>query len=353
MVYHDANEAGINMSITAGLDVGGAHLKIARAETGRVTAVEQIPCPLWQGMTHLEQALATARPLLAGAETIAITMTGELSDLFADRREGVETLVLKLDGEFGSRARYWMGLRSFGTASDAIAHYMDVASTNFLATATLVARHHANALLVDMGSTTTDIIAITDGAPNVVGLTDADRLASFELVYTGFTRTAVMGVATSAEFRGRRQGLCREYLATMADVRRILGQLPDGLDQHATADGRGKSVPESIARLARMFGRDTADGLFEDWKAAAAVIVEAQLLSIAEGCEFVIARAAVPSGAPVVVAGIGASFVALDIAPRLGREAIDFGDIANTEAIATSAATNCAPAVAVALLAKP
>jgi probable H4MPT-linked C1 transfer pathway protein len=273
-----------------------------------------------------------------------------LSDLFANRREGVEILVLKLDGEFGSKARFWMGRRGFGTAIEAIAHYIDVASTNFLATATLVARHHRDALLIDMGSTTTDIIAITDGAPNVVGLTDADRLATCELVYTGLTRTAVMGVATSAEFRGRRQGLCREYLATMADVRRILGDLPDGVDQHATADGRGKSVPESIARLARMFGRDAADGSDADWRAAAAAIAEAQLQSIVEGCDAVIGRSNLAGGAPVIVAGIGAGIIAMGIAKRSAREAVLFGDLAGAEANARAAATHCAPAVAVALL---
>ncbi len=245
-----------------------------------------------------------------------------------------------------------MGRRGFGSATEAIANYIDVASTNFLATAALVARHHADALLIDMGSTTTDIIAIRNGSPDIVGLTDADRLATLELVYTGLTRTAVMGVATSAEFQGRRQGLCREYLATMADVRRILGELPDGVDQHATADGRGKSVPESIGRFARMFGRDAADGSEGDWRAAAAAIAEAQVQSITEGCEAVIRRAGLPIQAPIIVAGIGAGVVATSIASRANRAAVFFGDLAGADDSTRAAATRCAPAVAVALLVK-
>lgn len=339
------------MSITAGLDVGGAHLKVAVTHGQRVVHVVQIPCPLWQGMTHLDQALATARPLVAQAQTIAITMTGELSDLFSDRREGVATLVGKLDEAYGARAQFWMGLRGFGAARDAVAHYADVASTNFLATATLVGRRHNDALLIDMGSTTTDVIAIRGGAPKAAGLTDAARLATGELVYTGLTRTAVMGIATSCAFQGVQQGLCREYLATMADVRRILGDLPDGVDQHATADGRGKSIPESTARLARMFGRDAADGSEDDWRSAAAAIAEAQLRSIAEGYEAVIARAALPAVAPVVVAGIGAGLVAEGVVRRSGRDAIFFGDLANAQPGAITPATHCAPAAAIALLA--
>jgi probable H4MPT-linked C1 transfer pathway protein len=340
------------MSITAGLDVGGAHLKVAVSSAGRITRVEQIPCPLWQGMAHLDQALALARPLVHDADVIAITMTGELSDLFEHRRAGVEALVGKLSGVYEDAARFWMGTRGFGNAGDAIANFMDVASTNFLATASLVATRMPDAILIDMGSTTTDIIPVVGGHPRPAGLSDADRLATSELVYTGLTRTAVMGVTTNAVFRGHRQGLCREYLATMADVRRILGQLPDGIDQHATADGRGKSVAESRARLARMFGRDAADGSVPDWRAAAAGIAEAQMQSIAAGYDTVIAASAITADAPVVVAGIGAGILAVSLVARTGREVVFFGDLAGAEGDVVSPATCCAPAVAVALLAQ-
>jgi probable H4MPT-linked C1 transfer pathway protein len=340
------------MSTIVGLDVGGAHLKVAVTQGGSVLSVEQIACPLWQGLVHLDTALTSARPMLADARTIAITMTGELSDLFTDRRHGVETLVQKLDGNFGESARFWMGSRGFGQASDAINGFRHVASTNFLATATLVAMYKPEALLIDMGSTTTDVVAIRSGRPGATGLTDAERLATGELVYTGLTRTAVMGVATSAAFRGHPQGLCREYLATMADVRRILGDLPDNADQHATADGRGKSVDESIARLARMFGRDADDGTFEDWRQAAAEIAAIQRDSVANGINGVLANSNLGTDAPCVLAGIGAGVLA-DIAARLSRPAVTFGEMIGAHGEAAIKATSSAPAVAVALLAEP
>ena len=46
------------MAITAGYDVGGAHLKVALAEDGRTIAVRQIACPLWRGLDRLDAALA-------------------------------------------------------------------------------------------------------------------------------------------------------------------------------------------------------------------------------------------------------------------------------------------------------
>lgn len=336
------------MTIIAGLDVGGAHLKIALVEDGRVVDVRQIACPLWQGLDKLDAALAEAPPLLQRATGFAVTMTGELSDLFPDRETGVATLVARLSSELPG-VRIWMGPRGFGSKDDAIRHHVDVGSTNFLATATLVGQLVPDALLVDFGSTTVDIVPMRAGAPLARGLTDAERQVTGELVYTGFTRTAVMGVASEVPFHGQWVGLAREYLATMADVRRILGDDLSEVDQHATADGKGKSPAESVARLARMLGRDARDGSAEDWRAAAAHVRELQLRSIHDGATRVLSAVALPPQAPVIAAGIGAADVA-EVARRLGRTAIRFGTLAQADPGFEAWATACAPAVAVALL---
>ena len=338
------------MSITAGLDVGGAHLKVALVTDGRVTAVRQIACPLWQGLGRLDAALAEARPLIAGADRVALTMTGELSDLFPDRETGALTLIGRLQDAFGTDLRFWMGARGFGNADDARRHHTDVGSTNFLATATLIGHKAGDALLIDFGSTTADLIPISGGVPRPRGLTDADRQITGELVYTGFTRTAVMGVASAAPFRGQWVGLAREYLATMADVRRILGTDLAEIDQHATADGQGKTLSESVTRFARMLGRDARDGTPEDWRIVAAHIREAQLRSIQDGAALVLSASALDPSAPVVAAGIGASD-AFEMARRLGRPAVSYGALAGAEPEVEAWATAAAPAVAVALLA--
>src|SRR3990170_4301725 len=103
VVYHTSSNGAVRtgMAVVAGLDVGGAHLKVALVEDGRVVAVEQLSCPLWQGMDKLVDALAEARPLLRRAGHHGVTMTGELSDHFRDRKAGVEALVARLAAEFG------------------------------------------------------------------------------------------------------------------------------------------------------------------------------------------------------------------------------------------------------------
>lgn len=337
------------MTTRAGLDVGGAHLKVAMSENGKLTAVQQFRCRLWMGLEKLDFALQKAAALIGGADQVSITMTGELSDVFPNRKTGVETLVARLDREFGPKARFWIGPRGIGSSADARAHPRDVGSTNFLATAALAARAHADALVIDFGSTTTDIIPVRGGKAVPLGLTDAVRQSTGELVYTGFTRTAVMGVTTRAPFQGQWVTFAREYLSTMADVRRILGVDLAAFDQHATADGQDKSAASSTVRLARMLGRDADEGTLTDWQTVAAYIREEQLRSIHDGALQVLSRANLAAMAPVIAAGIGAADVAV-MAARLGRPVVPFAELAGAPPELAAWATACAPAVALALM---
>src|SRR5262245_45700078 len=106
------------MAITAGYDVGGAHLKVALAEDGRVIDVRQIACPLWQGLDRLDAAVTEARPLIARAERHAVTMTGELCELFPDRRTGVRAILDHLKALLPA-FQVWMGVRGLAAPDTA------------------------------------------------------------------------------------------------------------------------------------------------------------------------------------------------------------------------------------------
>jgi (4-(4-[2-(gamma-L-glutamylamino)ethyl]phenoxymethyl)furan-2-yl)methanamine synthase len=338
------------MTLTAGYDVGGAHLKVALVENGKPIAVQQIACPLWRGLDELDAALAKALALTGRAKTHAVTMTGELADVFPDRYTGVVSLVEHITAKLGPRTQFWMGKRGMGSVVGALAHTGDVASTNFLATATIIAKLSADGLFIDMGSTTTDMVAFAGGAPLPRGLTDAERLTTGELVYTGLTRTPVMAVTQRGVFRGHWQTMARDPFATMADVRRVMGTLPEGVDQHRTADGRSTSVAESRARLARCFGRDVEASSQRDWEISARAIHEAQVASVLDGALQVMSAEAAIADPRVVVAGIGAELAA-NIADRLGYPHITFGELVGAQDDCRTWATRCAPAVAVAMLA--
>jgi probable H4MPT-linked C1 transfer pathway protein len=333
------------MATIIGWDVGGAHLKAARAQDGQVTGVVQLPCPLWLGLDRLRAALADAAAQLGPADRHAATMTGELADIFASRAEGVGAITAALAAAFGAdRLAIWAGANGFIPPSQVQAHVAAIASANWHATASLAARTAPDALLVDIGSTTTDLVPIVRGRLAARGLSDAERLACGELVYTGITRSFVMALAERVPFAGTWTPLACEYFASAADVYRVLGELPEGADLLPAADGRAKTVAASIARLARMVGRDAADDPPAAWQALAAFLAEAQLRRIADAAALVLSRAALPEGAPVLGCGVG-GHLARRLAVRLGRPYRPLFDDA--------AATICAPAVAMALLAGP
>jgi len=334
-----------------GWDIGGAHLKLARVRDGKVLALRQVPCALWQGVDRLAAAMEDGLAGWPAPDRHALTMTGELADIFPDRASGVRailaTVAQRLDG---TAIAVYASDGAFLSAESAAENPARVASANWHASARLIATQIGDALFVDVGSTTTDIVPLRGGAILARASDDAARLACDELVYRGVVRTPVMAVVRQVEIDGVRSGVMAEHFATMADVYRLTGELPAHADQHATADGRGKSLGESCARLARMVGRDASAAPEETWRALARYIAGRQLRQLQEAAARVLSAAALPIEAPLIGAGVG-RFLAQALARRLARPYRGFEDIIDaSDGALAAAAADAAPAVAVALL---
>lgn len=332
-----------------GWDLGGAHLKAARVENGRVTDAIQIPCPLWQGLPHLDAAMNEALSRLGPAHRHAVTMTGEMADIFPSREEGVRALTSAARNKLGDISVF-AGDAGFVLPGDAPALWQCVASANWLATALLTAKKLPQAALVDIGSTTTDIAPVDGGKVLARGRSDSERLVNNELVYTGIVRTPVMALASIVDFEGQTQGVMAEVFATMADAYRVAGLLPEDADDFPAADNGGKTPQDSARRLARMLGRDVESAPFDAWQRFAGTLVAIQTAQIAEALIRGIDRASLNSQAPLVGAGCG-RFLVEAIARRLQRAYVDFADLVPVDATARHSAAICAPAVAVAVLA--
>jgi len=334
-----------------GWDIGGANLKLAQLEGERIAKVAQIPCSIKQDRSKFDDALGQALTLVPKASLHAVTMTGELSDVFANRNEGVAYLVALMQAaSAGQELLIYGGRAGFLSAEDARLRVQDVASANWHASAALVTAHAGEALLVDIGTTTTDLIPVAANEVAANGYSDGERLTEGELIYAGVVRTPVMAIAREVPFRGRMQGVAAERFATMADVYRLTGELTEDKDPYPTPDQRGKSRGESAARLARMLGRDEAEGADGDWMAVAHYFAACQLGQIEAAATSLIAREGLSAGAPIVGAGCG-RFIAKRLAAQRGRAYLDFVELIEVDDAAGDLAASCAPAVAVALLA--
>ncbi len=333
-----------------GWDLGGAHVKLAVLDAdGRLVRAAQTPCRLWLGMDQLEHALAELGGANQREVRHAVTMTGELVDLFPDRAAGVSAIVDTFLRVTSTSDVSILAGDTFVTPTEAGARWNEVASANWRATARLAAQLARDALVIDVGSTTTDLMLVANGVPVDDSADDHERLAAATLLYTGAVRTPLMALARHAPFRGRMVGLMAEYFATTGDVHRILGTLDPAFDHADTADGRGKSKAESVVRLARMVGLDAGQAAGAEWEALAAWFAQTQNDHIRHACERQLSRSPIGPTAPVVGLGVG-WFIARRIAGELGRPYLDFATLAGVAPEHAAAVGVCGPAFAVARL---
>jgi probable H4MPT-linked C1 transfer pathway protein len=349
-----------------GWDIGGAHVKACLMRDGRVVDVAQWACPLWQGLEHLERVLHLARtrwPQLARAAH-AVTMTGEMTDLFEHREDGVRriatTLATTLAPARGPEAlHFFAGEAGWCRVADVGGHWAQIASVNWLATASHAARCIAEGVLIDIGSTTTDLIAFRGGRVLGHSRSDAARLATGELVYHGVVRTPLCALGPRIAWQGRELNVMNEFFATSADVYRLTGELDPAHDLHPSADNGTKDLPATRRRLARMIGLDERDAAPADWLTFAHAWRTRQIDELGAQLRRVIAAHGLSDAAVALGAGCG-DFLVADVVARAGgasscrnygREIARIASDAplGAETIARWAQV-CAPAVAVAAL---
>lgn len=244
--------------LVTGLDIGGANLKAATSDgqaTSRAFA-------LWKNPDQLAHELTQLIGALPDAAALAITMTGELADCFDSKEDGVHRIIEAVEQAAGGLpCWYWHTGGDFLTSNEARDCAALVAAANWHALATFCARilSTESAILIDIGSTTTDIIPLRAGAVGSEGLTDPQRLAASELVYSGATRTPLCALGPTLSWNGVTYGVAAEFFATARDVYLILGAEPESPLDRETADGRPATRGDAARRVARMLCADVQE----------------------------------------------------------------------------------------------
>lgn len=281
------------MTATLGLDIGGANLKAATSGEAQAR-----PFALWKEPDRLPDALRELLAEFPAAERLAVTMTGELCDCYATKREGVAAILDAVEAvAAGRRVLVWQTDGRFVSPGEARKAALLAASANWHALATFVGRlaPKGPALLIDVGSTTTDVIPLRDGKPAARGLTDPDRMRNRELVYVGVRRTplcALLGTEVAAEL-----------FATTLDVFLLLGKTAEDVSDRDTADGRPATRAAAHARMARMLCADGPSFSQEQARKLAERVLLKLVFCLGSAIEH--AAAALPSPPTVILAGSG------------------------------------------------
>ena len=136
--------------------------------------------------------------------------------------------------------------------SELIKDPMKVAAANWIATVPLAAKINPNCILIDTGSTTTDIIPIKNGRECADGRSDLERLKTGELVYSGTLRTNVAALVDKVPLDGILLIVASELFAVAADVQIVLGNITIEEYSCDTMDGAGKSIEDCMRRISRV-----------------------------------------------------------------------------------------------------
>ena len=269
-----------------GLDIGGANLKVAYG----LNEVRSIPFPLWKQPEQLAPTLQSLLANLPATSKLAVTMTGELADCFTNRHEGVIRIVNAVEQAAENRQIkiYHTNLPTppnpltkgrgekqiepdtpnthWFNPSQAKTNWLSVAAANWHAIAQFSSRYliEGRGFLIDIGSTTTDIIPIRNYQPASQGRTDFERLRSSELFYGGVQRTPLGSLCASFRMHGRSIQVAREFFATIEDAFLVTGVVTEDVTRTDTADGRPAAKLHAQQRLARMVCNDCAQSISND-----------------------------------------------------------------------------------------
>ncbi|MCQ8894570.1 MAG: H4MPT-linked C1 transfer pathway protein [Methanolinea sp.] len=289
-----------------GIDVGGANVKVV---TG--SGVHTHYCPLWKG-APLRDILSRYRD--EGREGAAVVMSGELADCFSTKEEGIAWIVRTVREVFPGALFYGTDGRFHDSPTPALA------AANWFAAAVYLHSLCPGGLLVDMGSTTTDIIPLSS-PKSLRGLSDLARLQRGYLLYTGLLRTPIPAVIRNVQINGVPTPVSSEYFATSADAHLALGHIREEEYTCETPDGRGKDREFCLRRLARVVCADLPE-IGEDGAMAVAASFWETQGEMVRGAVQTVQQA---SGAnPILAAGTGSRLLVSLLGARdLGR---DIGD---------------------------
>jgi probable H4MPT-linked C1 transfer pathway protein len=299
----DAARSESQRSAWLALDVGGANIKACHGAGSSLTSSFEV----WKRPEGLARAIGELAAAFPPFERIALTMTAELCDCYATKAEGVNAVVDAVTLAFpGLCVVVWGIDGKFHDVAEVRRRPELAAAANWLALAIAAARlvGERKALLIDIGSTTTDLIPLERANVASLGRSDTERLRTGELVYTGVRRTPVCALATELPFRGQPTGLAAELFATTLDVFLMLGEIDPDPFETSTADGRPATIECARDRLARMVAADR-DGFSEDDAIDLARAAAESLLRRLESCAYRVCQNTIGKPDVVVASGAG------------------------------------------------
>ncbi len=241
-----------------GIDIGGANTKITKLNTNNSYTIDHIYFPMWMKNNELINLLSKYNNNNNKISKIALVTTAELADAYKTKKEGIENILNSVEEAFPNKEIYIFDVNgNFLTVEEGKKKYMDISASNWTATTEFIKKEFNlnDFLLIDMGSTTTDIIPVING--NIVAnKTDLDRLINKELLYVGTLRTPVSFLTNEIIFKGIKTNMSSEYFAITGDINIIMNKISENEYSCDTPDGKPANKEHCKIRLSKVICSD-------------------------------------------------------------------------------------------------
>ena len=239
-----------------GWDIGGANTKICVFDSNfNIIRVDCININIWNNFKELNNLFDKISKVYS-LDIIFnyITITAESCDNFRDRKTGILKILKSCN-------TFILGQKLFYTNQD---RYIDfdsaknnpeiLYSTNWMLTSKFVNKSKNIHLIVDIGSTTTDLIYKNiDVKENI---NDHLRLMNNSLLYLGVIRTPLPMLLNEVSYFSKYIPLINEVFSTTGDIFNLTNDINFEKLNYFGADKLQYSKENSYKRLARSIGLD-------------------------------------------------------------------------------------------------
>jgi len=338
-----------------GLDIGGANVKMSFVSFNGWQDFDVFYSglwyfPFWIKKLFFKDFLENVRKeieLKKEWEGLGVTMTAELADCFQTKKEGVSWIARRVCKVFGEEKVFFLTVEGkMISLNELLKDPLKGAASNWIATAFLIGSLFPDCIMVDAGSTTTDIVPIVEGKPFSKGRTDPERLARGELIYTGVLRTNVTSIVQKVPTPWGECRVSSELFAITGDIHLLLGNIEVGDYNIDTPDGKKPSFESALTRIARVICADKEMLSRDQIVNIALFIYEKQLQQVVEGLKQVIKenKDVLGDSPKIVFTGFGEEILGKKAAKRLGlKELYDFSNFIEkeTNVVSTSVAVAC------------
>ncbi len=183
-----------------------------------------------------------------------ITITAESCDNFDNRRSGIISIIENCNLNIYGSKLFYSNNGKYLKYDEALLNPDSLFSTNWMLTLKYLNTLEDINLIIDVGSTTTDIIYKNMSIEE--NIDDHKRLANNTLFYAGVIRTPLPMLINKVSFFSKEMSLVNEVFSTTGDIFNVTNDIDfDQLD-YIGADSLNYTKKNSYMRIARSLGLD-------------------------------------------------------------------------------------------------